>query len=127
MANFWLTADEDPMALPYIAKYSRIWKNMPKIVFSKTLERVEGNSSLIRGNIADEVKKLKEQPGKDLSIGGANIASAFMQLGLIDEYQLFIHPVILGGGTPMFPKLDDTISLTFVESRTFGSGVIYLR
>jgi dihydrofolate reductase len=126
MANFWPTADEDPAALPYIAEYSRIWKNMPKIVFSKTLERVEGNSRLIRDNIADEVKKLKEQPGKGLSIGGAGIASTFMQLGLIDEYELYLQPVILGGGTRMFPLLDASISLKFIETRTFGSGVVYL-
>ncbi len=78
-------------------EYARIWRNMPKIVFSKTLDQVGWNSRLVRGNIAEEVNKLKEQPGNNMSVGGAGIASAFMQLALIDEYRLYFHPVILGG------------------------------
>jgi len=100
---------------------------MPKIVFSKTLDQVKWNSRLVRGNIADEVNKLKEQPGKAMSVGGAEIASTFMQLGLIDEYRLFMNPVVLGGGTPFFPSLHNPINLRLVEARTFSSGVVLLR
>ena len=100
---------------------------MPKIVFSKTLEQVAWNARLVRDNIAEEIAKLKEQPGKDMVLGGAGIASTFMQLGLIDEYALFVYPVILGSGTRLFPALDDTVNLQLVQTRTFGSGVVFLR
>jgi dihydrofolate reductase len=127
MVNFWPTADTNPSAPEFVVEYARIWRNMHKIVFSKTLERVEGSARLVRDNIAEEVAKLKEQPGKDLAVAGAEIASTFMRLGLIDEYWLYIHPVLLGGGTPVFRALDDAISLRLVETRTFGSGVVLLR
>jgi dihydrofolate reductase len=127
MAAYWPTADENPSAPEHVLEYARIWRNMPKIVFSMTLDKVAWNSRLVRGSIAEEVKKLKAQPDKYMSIGGAEIASAFMQLGLIDEYRLYFHPVILGGGKPMFRPLHDKINLQLVETRTFGSGVVLLR
>ncbi len=125
--SYWQTADTNPSSPEYEVEYAHIWKSIPKIVFSKTLERVEGNARLVRENIAEEIAKLKEQPGKDLGLGGANIASTFMQLGLIDEYQLYVHPVVLGGGTPMFSAFDNKINLRLVETRKFGSGVVLLR
>ncbi|MEP6527359.1 MAG: dihydrofolate reductase family protein [Nocardioidaceae bacterium] len=77
---------------------------------------------------ADEVSRLKQQPGKDLVLfGGADIASTFMRLGLIDEYRLFVHPVALGGGTPLFPATDERVKLTLVEARTFDAAVVHLR
>ncbi len=127
MVDYWPTADTNPSAPGYEVEFARIWKNMPKIVFSKTLDTVEWNSRLVRDNIAEEVTKLKAQPGNDLTLGGATLASTFMRLGLIDEYQLFVHPVVLGSGTPFFPALDDKIHLRLIETRTFGSGVVYLR
>jgi dihydrofolate reductase len=127
MSAFWPTADENPSAPQVEIEYARIWKNMPKIVFSKTLDRVGWNSRLVRGDIAEEVNKLKEQPGGDMSIGGADLASTFMRLGLIDEYRLYIQPIVLGSGAPMFRALDDKINLRLVETRTFGSGAVLLR
>ncbi len=127
MAAFWPTADENPSAPKYEIEYARIWKSKPKLVFSRTLDRVGWNSRLVRGNVVDEVNRLKQQPGQDLSVAGAEIASTFMQLGLIDEYWLYVHPVILGGGKPMFRQLRDKINLTLAETRTFGSGVVLLR
>lgn len=127
MVDYWPTADTKPSSFPYEVEFARIWKNMPKIVFSKTLDKVEWNSRLVRDNIAEEITKLKAQPGKDLSLGGPTIASTFMQLGLIDEYQLFMNPVVLGGGTPFFPTLHNPINLRLIETRAFGSGVVYLR
>jgi dihydrofolate reductase len=82
---------------------------------------------LVRGNIADEVNKLKAQPGKDMFVGGAELACSFMQLGLIDEYRLYVHPVVLGEGKSIFRQLHDKIKLKLVETRTFGSGVVLLR
>jgi dihydrofolate reductase len=127
MVAYWPTADDNPSAPEYEIEYARIWKSKPKIVFSTTLDRVEWNSRLVRGNIAEEVNRLKEQPGGNMSVGGAQLASTFMQLGLIDEYRLYVHPIVLGGGKPMFRPLRDRIHLNLVETRTFGSGVVLLR
>jgi dihydrofolate reductase len=124
---YWETADENPSASEYELEFARIWKDLPKIVFSKSLEKVEGNARLVRDGIAEEVAKLKEQPGKDLAVGGAGLASSFTKMGLIDEYRLFVSPVVLGGGTPYFPALDDRINLELVETQTFGSRVVYVR
>jgi dihydrofolate reductase len=125
--SYWETADENPSAPEHELEFARIWKNMPKIVFSKTLEKVEGNARLVRDGVVEEVAKLKEQPGKDLAIGGAGLASTFIKLGLIDEYRLFVSPVVLGGGTPYFPALEERINLELVETQTFGSRVVYAR
>jgi dihydrofolate reductase len=124
---YWETADEKPSAPEHELEFARIWKDTPKIVFSKTLEKVEGNASLVRNGVAEEVAKLKEQPGKELAVGGAGLASTFMKLGLVDEYRLFVSPVVLGGGTPYFPALDERINLELVETQTFGSRVVYVR
>jgi dihydrofolate reductase len=127
MAEYWPTADEDPSAPDYVVEFARIWKDKPKVVFSTTLQKVDWNSRLVRDNIAEEVTKLKSQPGKDMEVGGPSLASTFMRLDLIDEYRPVIHPFVLGRGTPFFPALDNAISLRLVETRTFGSGVVYLR
>jgi dihydrofolate reductase len=127
MARFWPTADEDPSAPDYVVEFARIWKPMPKVVFSKTLERVDWNARLVRDDIAGEINRLKRLPGKDLEVGGADLASSVMRLGLIDELQLYVQPVILGGGTKMFPLLEERINLRLLETRTFRSGVVLLR
>jgi dihydrofolate reductase len=124
---YWETADEDPSLGDPEIEFAHIWRDTPKIVFSKTLDRVEGNARLVRGGVAEEVAKLKEQPGKDLAVGGAGLASALIEPGLIDEFRLFISPVVLGGGTPFFPALRARIDLELVETRTFGARVVYVR
>jgi dihydrofolate reductase len=124
---YWETADKNPSATKYELEFARIWQDLPKIVFSNTLERVEGNARLATDGVAEEVAKLKEEPGKDLAVGGAGLASTFARLGLIDEYRLFVSPVVLGAGTRFFPALDERINLELVETRTFGSRVVYLR
>jgi dihydrofolate reductase len=125
--TYWETAEADPSISEVEREFARIWKNSAKIVFSKTLEQVQGNARLFRGDIAAEITKLKQQPGKDLEVGGPTLASTFMQLGLIDEYRLVVHPVVLGRGRPFFPALADKINLRLVETRPLGSGVVYLR
>jgi dihydrofolate reductase len=125
--TYWETADENPSAAEHELEFARIWKDMPKIVFSKTLEKVEGNTRLVRDGVADEVAKLKEQTGGDLAVGGAGLASTLIKLDLVDEYRLFVSPVVLGGGTPYFPALQERINLELVETRTFGSRVAYVR
>lgn len=124
---YWETADENPSATDYELEFARIWQATPKIVFSTSLERVEGNARLARDSVTEEVAKLKEQPGKNVSVGGAGLASTLIKLDLVDEYRLFVSPVVLGGGTPYFPPLDERINLELVETSTFGSRVVYLR
>jgi dihydrofolate reductase len=126
--RYWETAEEEnPSAPEHELEFARIWKAMPKIVFSTTLEEVEGNTRLVRDGVAEEVARLKEQPGKDLAVGGAGLASTCIKLGLVDDYRLFVSPVVLGSGTPYFPALDERIDLELVETRTFGSRVVYSR
>jgi dihydrofolate reductase len=124
---YWETADENPLASEVELEFAHIWKNLPKIVFSRTLERLEGNTRLVRDCVGEEVAKLKEQPGKDLAAGGANLAATLIKLGLIDEYRLFLSPIVLGSGTSYFPTLQKTLNLELVETRAFGSRVVYVR
>lgn len=126
MAAHWPTADQNPDAPEYEVEYARIWQRMQKVVFSTTLERVEWNSRLVRDNIVDEVNTLKAQPGGDMSLGGANIAATLIHHDLIDAYQIYLQPVILGSGIPMFPTPNATRNLELVESVAFDSGVIFL-
>jgi dihydrofolate reductase len=123
----WETAGEDPSRSEAELEFARIWKDTPKIVFSKTLERVEGNARLVAEGAAEEVARLKQQPGNDLAVGGAGLASTLIAHGLVDEYRLFVSPVILGAGTPYLPPLDERINLELLETRTFGSRVVYVR
>lgn len=124
---YWETADANPSAAEYELEFARIWQGIPKIVFSKTLEKVEGNARLLRDGIAEQIAKLKDEPGKDLAVGGAGLACTLLKMGLIDECRLFVSPVLLGGGTPYFPALDERVNLELLETRTFGSRVVYMR
>jgi len=124
---YWETADQNPAATDVVVEFARIWQALPKIVFSTTLEKVEGNTRLATDGIVEEVARLREQPGKDLAVGGAGLAASFIELGLVDEFRLFVSPVVLGGGTPYFPAVEERIDLELVETRTFGSRVVYLR
>jgi dihydrofolate reductase len=124
---YWETAAENPSATDFELEFALIWKELPKIVFSRTLQKVEGNARLVRDSVAEEVARLKDQPGKDLAVGGAGLASTCMEMGFIDEYRMFVSPVVLGGGTPYFPALDERINLELLEAKTFGSRVVYLR
>lgn len=127
MAAFWPTADEDPDAPDIVAEYSRLWRNNEKIVASTTLQEVGWNSRIVRDNVVAEVAALKQQPGSDMDLGGAGLAATLIQADLIDEYRLYVHPVILGAGSPMLPALRDRLGLRLLEARTFGSGVVLLR
>ena len=124
--KYWDTAESDPAIPEYMLEFARTWKNIHKIVFSQTLEHVEGNATLNRGDIVDEVIRLKNLPGKAMSVGGATIAAVLRQHHLIDEYRLFIHPVIIGGGQPIFPGTPERIKLQLIDTHTFHSGVVML-
>src|SRR5271154_5686207 len=123
---YWETAEESPLAAEQV-EFAQAWKALPKVVFSTTLESVVGNSRLARDGVGEEVSRLKEQPGKDIGVGGAGLARTCMKLELIDEWRLFVSPLLLGGGTPYFPTLDERIKMELVETQTFGSRVVYVR
>jgi len=127
MMAYWETADEQTSASEHELEFARFYQGTPKVVFSTTLERVEGDARLVRGGLAEEVAALKAQPGGDLTVGGAGLAAACIELDLVDEYGLFVYPVVAGGGTPFFPALDARIDLELLETRTFASRVAYLR
>ena len=126
MAAYWPTAESDPSATEVERDFARIWNAKPKIVFSTTLETVAWNSRLVTGDVGDELAKLRLEFDGDLAVGGPTLASAFMERGLVDEYRLVVHPVVLGAGTPFFPALNRPIGLRLRETRTFESGVVYL-
>jgi dihydrofolate reductase len=124
---YWETAEErNPSAPEHELEFARIWKELPKIVYSKTLEAVEGNARLSHGDAVEEVRELKEGSGADIAVGGAALASTLTAHGLIDEYRLFATPVVLGGGKAFFAG-NTRMDLELVETRPFGSGVVYLR
>jgi dihydrofolate reductase len=123
----WETTDQAQFG-PVELEFARIWKAIPKVVFSTTLTNVEGNARLASDGLAAEVANFKDQPGDGVvSIGGACLTAEAIQLGLVEEFRLFVSPVVLGGGTPYFPPLDHRINLELIETRKFGSGVTYTR
>jgi dihydrofolate reductase len=126
MAGYWPTADADPSASPLVAEFAGIWRDMPKIVFSRTLERAGWNATVVRELLPEEIMALKAQPGGDMVLGGAGLAAAFMRHDLIDEYRLYVHPVLIGRGRPLFQPSDVTINLRLAGTQTFGSGVVLL-
>ncbi|HYI16204.1 MAG TPA: dihydrofolate reductase family protein [Thermomicrobiales bacterium] len=126
MAAHWPTADQQPDAHAVEVEYALLWQQMPKVVYSTTLERVDWNARLVREVVADEVNALKAAATADMSVSGASIAATFMQLDLIDTYEFYLQPVILGEGIPLFASPDATRNLRLVETCTFDSGVVFL-
>ncbi|MFG2493036.1 dihydrofolate reductase family protein [Streptomyces caniferus] len=126
MAEFWPTADADPANAGPMAEFAGIWRDTPKIVFSRTLERADWNTTIMRDVVPEEIMALKAQPGGDLVLSGADLAAAFMAHDLIDEYRVYVHPVLIGRGKPLFPTTDATTALRLAGTRTFGNGVVLL-
>ena len=123
MAEYWPTGEDDPAATEPMREFARIWNPMPKIVFSTSLRHVEHNSRLVNGDVGAVLDRLRGEFDGDLAVGGPNLAGQFVRRGLVDEYRLVIHPVVLGAGTPFWPELERPLRLRLVETRTFTSGV----
>ncbi|HXQ35529.1 MAG TPA: dihydrofolate reductase family protein [Anaerolineales bacterium] len=124
MASYWPTEaaiNDDPVV-------AELMNSLPKIVFSRTLQKAEWkNSTLIKDNIAEEILKLKRQPGKEIAVfGSADLLSTLIQLDLIDEHRIIVNPVVLGSGTPLFKNVKDRLNLKLTRSRTFDSGNVLL-
>ena len=109
------------------AAFADVWCAIPKVVFSRTLDSVQGNARLAEGSVAEEVAAALGATDKDVSIGGAGLAAAAIELGLVDELRMFRNPVVVGGGTPFLPPVTENVRLDLVDTRTFGSRVIYER
>jgi dihydrofolate reductase len=125
---YWETADQDPSLDESELEWAAIWNPLPKAVFSTTLSEVRGNARLASGGLAEEIKRLRAEPGEgDIAIGGAALAAEAAALGLIDEYRPRVYPVLVGGGIPFFPQHERRVDLELVETRTFSSRVVYLR
>jgi len=123
MAAYWPTADDDPELSEPMAEFAGIWRNMPKFVFSRTLEQAGWNTTIVRDVVVEDILALKAQPGGDMALGGADLAASFMRHDLIDEYRVYVHPVLIGGGKPLFPASGRQVALRLAETRTFGNGV----
>ena len=123
MAAHWPTAEDDPSSTDVEREFARIWNPMPKIVFSTTLEHVDHNSRLVKGDVGAVFEDLRREFSGDLGVAGANLAGQFVRRGLVDEYRLVVHPVVLGAGTPFWPELDAPLRLRLVDRHVFASGV----
>ncbi len=135
MAAFWPTVGLDPSAPErvgelrpeLVAEFARVWRSKPKVVFSRTLGSVGQNSRLARDDVAVEVARIRQEVEGDLVVGGPTLAATFMQRGLVDEYRLFVRPIVLGGGKPYFAALDRPVPLRLAETRAFAGGAVLLR
>jgi dihydrofolate reductase len=125
---YWETADQHSSLDDAQLEWAALWNPLPKVVFSSTLSGVQGNARLASGGLAEEIDRLRAEPGEgDIAIGGATLAAEGAALDLIDEYQAMVYPVLVGGGTPFFPQRKRRVDLELVETRTFSSRVVYLR
>jgi dihydrofolate reductase len=109
------------------AAFADVWCAIPKVVFSHTLDTVQGNARLAEGSVAEEAAAALDATDRDVSIGGAGLAAAAIELGLVDELRMFRNPIVVGGGTPFLPPVTEAIRLDLIETRTFGSRVVYER
>ena len=125
---YWETADQDRSLDDAELEWAALWKPLPKVVFSTTLSAVQGKARLASGGLAEEIERLRDEPGEsEIAIGGATLAAEAAALGLIDEYRPRVYPVLVGGGIPFFPRHERRVDLELVETRTFTSRVVYLR
>jgi dihydrofolate reductase len=109
------------------AAFADVWCAIPKVVFSRTLDSVQGNARLAEASLAEEAAAALAATDKDVGIGGAGLSAAAIELGLVDELRMFRYPVVVGGGTPFLPPVTEDVPLDLIETRTFGSRVIYER
>ena len=125
MSAYWPTAETDPAATAVMLEFARIWVPKPKIVFSTTLESVAWNSRLVRGDLGEELARLRHEFDGELQIAGPTLAAWFIERGLVDEYRVVVHPVAIGGGKPYFPRGAQPVALRLLETKIFASGAVY--
>lgn len=126
MNAYWPTAESDPTATGPMLEFGRIWNAKPKVVVSRSMQEAPAGWRLTSGDPEAILEELRRDFSGDIEIGGPTLAADFIRRGLVDQYKLVVHPVILGGGTPCFPDLERPAGLRLLETRTFSSGVVYL-
>lgn len=125
---YWEPVDQSPALEFSTVEFAQIWRALPKVVFSNTLDKVMGNARLATGNLAEEIARLKAEVGdREIGLGGATLAAEAARLDLIDEYRMRVFPILLGGGLPYFPREQRRADLQLIENRTLSSRVLYLR
>ncbi|HYH24603.1 MAG TPA: dihydrofolate reductase family protein [Blastococcus sp.] len=127
MEGYWPAADAEPDASAHVRDFAGIWRSTPKVVFSRTLDRVGPNAELVRDVVPEDVRARAAQARGPVVVGGAGLAASFAEHDLVDEYRIYVHPVLIGRGRPMFREVDRRSSLRLLESRVFGNGVVLLR
>lgn len=125
--SYWSTGDQQPDATPAQIEFARNWRDTPKVVFSSTLEDVDWNARLHIGDAVAEISRLRSEDGELMRVGGATLGAAAMRAGLVDEFTVVTHPVLVGGGRPFFTALDSRVNLDLVETKTFPGGVVMTR
>ncbi len=126
MGSYWPNAGNDPDATPAMRQFGEIWSTLPKVVFSRSLDSVDYGCRLVRGDVGEELARLRKEFDGDIDVSGPNIAAQFIERGLVDEYRLVVHPVAIGAGTPFFPDLGRPIRLRQTAVKRFESGVLAL-
>ncbi|MFF5359385.1 dihydrofolate reductase family protein [Streptomyces scabiei] len=125
---YWETAEQDTTLDDAEREWTSLWNPLPKVVFSTTLSEVRGTARLASGGLAEEIERLRAEPGEgEIAIGGATLAAQAAEAGLIDEYQVMVYPVLVGGGIPFFSRDERRVDLELAETRTFGSRFVQLR
>ncbi|NUP19800.1 MAG: dihydrofolate reductase [Streptomyces sp.] len=125
---YWETAEQEGSLDDAELEWVALWNPLPKVVFSNTLSAVQGNARLASGGVAEEIERLRAEPGEgEIAIGGATLAAEAAAADLIDEYRTMVYPVLVGGGIPYFPRNERRVELELVETRRYGSRVVYLR
>lgn len=127
MSSYWPTGDQQPNATAAQIEFARNWRDTPKVVFSSTIEVDDENTRLVTSDPVAEIARLKSQDGDPMRVGGATLAAAAMQAGLVDEYTIVTHPMLLGSGLPFFGSLNEHITLDLIETRHFPGGVVMTR
>ena len=126
MEDYWPTADADPAAPPQMAEFAGIWRDTPKVVYSRALEAVGPNATLVRDVVPEEVRALAARSDGELVVGGAVLGGRFLQLGLVDEFRVYVHPVVVGRGRRLFGDDGPTVDLRLRGTHAFGNGVVLL-
>lgn len=124
MNAHWPTAEQDPAVTDVERDFARLWNGLPKVVFSTSLGSVDDSARLVRGDVREVLADVRRELDGDLDVSGPNLAGQFIRAGLVDEYQLVIHPVVLGAGIPFWPELPEPLRLRQTDAHDFASGVV---
>lgn len=130
MVPYWPEVANDPSETEVSREFARTFDSINKVVFSRTLDSAEsGNTRIVRGSLHDEILKLKQESGKDILVGGVDIPSQLIELGLVDEFRFVIHPIVAGEGRRLLDRvsLRENVQLKLIESRILSSGCVALR